>query len=73
MNAINLTKPTLGELYQLRDAVRNKIDKHNGGVAERAWLLKLNREIAEIENERRKEAAPIAPPMRWKIKRDSVW
>ena len=73
MNPQNLDVATLGQLYQMRDAVRRRIDQKNGGVPERAWLLRLNRKIADVENERRKETAPLVPHMRWKIKRDSVW
>ena len=73
MNPKSLDAATLGQLYQMRDAVRRRIDQKNGGVPERAWLLQLNRKIADVESERRKEAAPIVPPMRWKFKRDSVW
>ena len=73
MNAFNLNDATLGQLYMMRDAVRHRIDTQNGGVAERAWLIKLNGKIHDVESERRKEAAPIVPPMRWKLKRETVW
>lgn len=63
---------TLGELYHRRDALRQSIDMHNGGVETRRDLLATNQEITKRERERMGDAKVCAPPLlRWK--RRTVW
>lgn len=62
---------TLGELYQRRDALRQIIDQHNGGVETRRDLLDTNAEIARREQERTGNAKACMPPLMWK--RRTVW